>query len=376
MGRKDKRRRRVVDPLAQTVVATDPAAPAAVASAPSPVKKRLVVIPRRGIMGWVAVEEMPVHPDWAAEIERGARVIRAAVGDEWRRDVPGAGDLAPAAFEVAAAALLLGICPQDPEVGLPMSTVLTEGLGLVGLPELLEGDSAVRDPLFGTFADTPSDMVDALWALAEAEAIASEEAEAACRFLARAALARFKAGGAAKADMNGSALRCWFRNPGEAWPHARAFGLAEAHLHLGQKAAALDWKLFGHLRPVRLGNREIVVAVCHSPSPFLADWLFANMRPHVVLRLEAGGFWCRVSRRSDARLWKATEAWRLAVLGRPPTPEEAVVLCEEGRPFGTPIELSEDGCTAGNRILANPHLPAVNLPADQLEDLLIRSLTE
>ncbi|TAK05035.1 hypothetical protein EPO33_03510 [Patescibacteria group bacterium] len=359
-------RRRVVDTAA---------AAAAPVSAEAPtVKKTEIVIPRSGIMGWVAAEVLTTHPDLAAHVAADARIRRAAVGPEWRKDIPEAGTLAPVAYEERQRAILVGVCPG--EGGLDPKTLLAspDYAGLTELPKLLAGDPTARDPLFGTFPGTLSETVQALWVLAEAGVYPAAEAEAACRFLARAALGRFRAGNVAPRDMNVPWLRSWSRQPGTPWLHECILEHAGQHLDMGRRAAARDWLVgFGRIIPAATPQGTIRVAVCHSTSPYLADWLFDTEAPNVVLRLEDGGFFCRADKNSGITLHAAVAAWRRAALGRPPTEEEEDALEQHGRPFGTPIDFWRDDLTAGNKMLANPHLPAVAIDPAKIVEMLIAS---
>ncbi|MEK7073383.1 MAG: hypothetical protein AAB974_03020 [Patescibacteria group bacterium] len=331
------------------------------------------MIPRTGIMGWVAAEVLTTHPDLAAQVAADARIRRAAVGPEWRRDVPEAGDLPADEYEVRARAILVSVCPEEGCIG--QREILTSpDYGLAGLSELLVGDPTARDPQFGTFPGTLSETAQALWDLAEGGTIPAAEAEATCRFLARAALARFRAGNAVAADMNALPLRAFIRAPGTPWLHERTFARAGVHLHQMRKAAARDWRVGrGRIIPVATPQGTIKVAVCRSSAPHLAQWLFENEAPNVVLRLEDGGFFCRADKNSGITLHRAVAAWRRAALDRPLTEDEEDALEEYGRPFGTPIDFWCDDLTAGNKMLANPHLPAVAIDPEKIVEMLITS---
>lgn len=353
-----------------------PSPPAVPPSARTYPKKKVLVIPRTGIMGWIVAEKMSTD---ASFVDPAAKIVRAAVGPEWRQDVSSAGTTPAAELERQGGHLLLGIHPEEQTIfdGLSDREILVhpEILGLAGLPALLAGDASARDPQYGTFPGTLSETVFALWDLAEGGTIPASEAEAACRFLARAALARFKAGNAVPADMNALQLRAFARQPGTPWLHERAFARAGLHLHQLRKAAARDWRLGrGRIIPVATPQGTIRIAVCHSPSPFLADWLFQTEAPNAVLRLEDGGFFCRADKNSGITLHRAVAAWRRAALDRPPTKEEEDALESHGRPFGTPIDFWRDDLTAGNKMLANPHLPQVDIDPAQIVELLTVAL--
>lgn len=340
----------------------------------SAVKKTEIVIPRTGIMGWVVAEVLTTHPELAAEIATDARIRRAAVGPEWRTDVPEAGNLPASEYEVRAHAILVGVCPEEGSLDPKTFLASSDYAGLAELPELLAGDPSACDPQFGTFSGMLSETVFALWDLARWDAIPAAEAEAACRFLARAALARFRAGNAKPLDMNILQLRAFARQPATPWLHERTFARANVHLDQVRRAAARDWLVnYGRIIPVATPQGEIRVAVCRSVAPFLADWLFEAEAPNVVLRLEEGGFFCRADKNSGVTLHRAVAAWRRAQLDREPTAQEEDQLEAHGRPFGTPIDFWADDLTAGNLMFANPHLPAVSMTPDQIVEMLIAS---
>lgn len=333
----------------------------------------VLVVPRVGIIGWVVAEACR-EADFVAP---DARTVRAAEGPEWRRDVPGAASRPVAELETAGRMLLLGVCPDEQHVfaGMSPQQILADPdvVGCAGLPELLAGDRSFREPPFGASPGTLTEMVWAIWILVEADVFPAAEAEAACRFLARTALARFRAGHARQRDMNVLWLRDWHRRQGRAVPHGRLLNHAVQHLAMARRAAERDWRANGRIVPAAGPQGTLRVAVCTSRVPQLVDWLFDAEAPHVVLRLDDGRFFCRADKNSGITLHRAVASWRRAVLGRPPTEQEEDALERHGRPFGSPIDFWSDDCTAGNSMLANPHLPQVALDPEQIVEMLISS---
>ncbi len=322
------------------------------------VKKETIVVSRAaGPMAWAMVEVLTTDPHWTTHVAADAQVVRVRVGDGWQEDLPGADGRSAAVLEAEERCLFLGVCEDDPDIvfnGMGIRAILEDekDRGLAGFGDLLAGAPDVRVP-GATFPETLPKITEMFWIMADNGNLDPADAEAASRALARAALARFRAGNAAAEDLNVGPLCVGF--PELLQPHERIIGQALVGLDYAYRAAMADWGRNGRIRTVLGAGSDVRVAVCDTRSVFLADWLWDAESPDVVLRLEPGGCWCRISNTSGLTLAPFASALRAAA------PDAAIALTGRDK-------------TAGNRMRENPFLGDLPLSAAEIEDLLIRSL--
>ncbi len=357
--------------------------------------RHTIVIPRTGVAGWVAAAALTRHPYWKGSVEPGARIVRAAMGPHWMRDLeppPDAeepGEPLSRRFE-REGYLLLGVGDgagvfegRGPEQVLERVCMhMAAGFSEPG--DWVRGDPKACEPWYPGVAPTPEMVVRVLWLLADRGKTSRAEAEEGSRVLAGLLFDRMVSGGLNKPETaNIPALSAWMRLQRRPWTFGKTAMRAALATRAWLRQAEADWSASGRLVTVGLPDASgtlgpLALAVCRSPSPLAAAWIREHVQgADVAVRVEDGGFFAQVIGNKGAvreRLIVAAGRLRLAFHGQRLSEQRAAQASAPGFVDWSPIYLDQHGACVANRHEGDPYLGDLPFGAAELETRFIQAL--